>query len=70
MMKAIPSRTSRVVTEIPTLATDAIWLGGAGLISYGAWLIYRPAGFIVAGVLMIGAATLLSATGISGNPSQ
>lgn len=69
-MKAIRSRASRMATELPTLITDAVWLGGAGLISYGVWLIYRPAGFIVAGVLMIGAATLLSATGMSGNSSQ
>ena len=27
---------------------------GSILITYGAWLIYRPAGFIVGGILLIG----------------
>jgi hypothetical protein len=37
----------------------AVWLlaglllVGSGLITTGAWLIYRPAGFIVGGILLI-----------------
>lgn len=33
--------------------SDALGIVGAGLVSYGAWSIYAPAGFIVAGVLLI-----------------
>lgn len=32
---------------------DVFALGGAGLLSYGAGEVYRPAGFIVGGVLLI-----------------
>jgi hypothetical protein len=28
-------------------------LGGLGLLSYGSWLAYRPAGFIVPGALIL-----------------
>lgn len=69
-MKAIRSAAGRVGAALPTIITDAIWLGGAGLISYGVWLIYKPAGFIMAGALMIGAATLLAATGMSRSGKQ
>lgn len=33
--------------------SDLCALSGAGLMSYGAWLVYRPAGFIVGGVLLL-----------------
>lgn len=32
---------------------DVLLLGGAGAVSYGAWLVYVPAGFIVGGVLVM-----------------
>lgn len=41
---------------------DLLGLAGIALMSYGAWLIYQPAGFITAGVtlfLMAMASTLL-----------
>lgn len=28
-------------------------IGGAGLVAYGAWLVFRPAGFIVAGGFLL-----------------
>lgn len=39
-------------------AVGALWrslpgLAGLGLVSYGAWLAWRPAGFLVAGVLVL-----------------
>lgn len=37
---------------------DLIGIAGAGLVAYGAWEIYRPAGFIVGGVLLIAGAWL------------
>jgi len=38
---------------------------GAGLISYGAWLVYVPAGFITAGTIII-AGIILRARGSGG----
>ncbi len=35
---------------------DFVGVAGLGLLSYGAWLIYEPAAFIVAGALMIACA--------------
>jgi hypothetical protein len=37
----------------PHLAVDGMGFAGAGAISYGAWLIYAPAGFLVGGVLLM-----------------
>ncbi|MEI9995105.1 MAG: hypothetical protein WDM91_10955 [Rhizomicrobium sp.] len=31
---------------------------GIGLIGYGAWLVYRPAAFIITGALLLGIAVL------------
>lgn len=38
---------------IGVIARDLVGLAGVGSISYGAWLIYAPAGFIVAGFLAL-----------------
>lgn len=40
-------------------AWDAAGIAGAGLIAYGAWLVYHPAGFIVGGVLLLAGAVYL-----------
>lgn len=32
---------------------DALMIGGAGGISYGAWLVYGPAGYVVAGAFSL-----------------
>jgi len=45
---------------IASLARDAIGLVGIGLVSYGAWLAFRPIGFIVLGVLLLTGVWLLS----------
>lgn len=37
---------------------DAGGIVGAGLVGYGAWEIYHPAGYIVLGVLLMAAAWL------------
>lgn len=42
------------------LITDMAGVSGAGLVSYGSWLIYPPAGFIIGGILLIVGALLLS----------
>lgn len=35
------------------LLPDALLLAGAGIFSYGAWLAWAPAGWLVAGALLI-----------------
>jgi len=40
------------------LIRDAAGMSGVALISYGGWLIYEPAGFIVAGSALVAGALL------------
>jgi hypothetical protein len=47
---------AKLVAALPTL----VGLAGTGLVAYGAWLAYAPAGFIAAGVLLL-AGVLLDA---------
>lgn len=42
---------------------DALIAGGASAISYGAWLVYSPAGFLVGGGLALAAGYLLARSG-------
>lgn len=42
------------------LVLDAAALAGAGLVTYGAALVYRPAGFIVAGVFLLAGAWIFA----------
>lgn len=42
-----------LVSIAPTLLLDLVGLVAVGLISYGAWLIYPPAGYIVCGLLLL-----------------
>lgn len=51
---------NRVLRALPPLLLDAVGLAGAGLMSYGAWLIYVPAGFITGGALLTVGAWLLA----------
>lgn len=45
-----------------TYIRDAAGLCGAASVSYGAWLVYEPAGFIVGGLLLLSGA-LMAARG-------
>lgn len=38
---------------MPALIRSGIGIGGAGLIAYGAWMVYAPAGYVVGGILLI-----------------
>ncbi|MDU4255571.1 hypothetical protein [Pseudomonas sp.] len=40
------------------LIADGLGLAGAASLAYGSWLVFKPAGFIVAGVLLLVAAWL------------
>lgn len=58
--KAIAAATKRAV---PVFVRDLCGLLGISLISYGAWLVYVPAGFIVGGVFLAGGAFLVGGRG-------
>ena len=62
MMKQLAAAVRSVAMVVPGLVRDLAGLCGVGLVSYGAWLIYPPAGFITAGILLI-VGTLLIALG-------
>lgn len=42
---------------------DVLGVGGAGLVSYGCWEIYRPAGLIVLGAMLLTAGMLRARAG-------
>ncbi|WP_319798315.1 hypothetical protein [Nitrobacter sp.] len=50
MMKLLAGGAAKVLPEI---TRDIFGLAGAASVSYGAWMIYPPAGFIVGGALMM-----------------
>ena len=52
----------RTIAAAPGVVRDLAGLSGVGLVSYGAWLIYPPVGFIAGGSLLIIGA-LLAALG-------
>ena len=62
MMKQLAAAVRSLAMVVPGLVRDLAGLCGVGLVSYGAWLIYPPAGFITAGILLI-VGTLLIALG-------
>lgn len=47
-----------LLKQLPDLTRDFAGLAGAGLIAYGSALVYRPAGFIVGGLLLLAGALL------------
>lgn len=59
-LKAIGKMLTALGGVAPVLMLDATGLAGAGLISYGAWRVYEPAGFIVAGLLLLCGVALAS----------
>ena len=60
MMKLLAAAVRTIAGVVPGLVRDLAGLCGVGLVSYGAWLIYPPAGFIVGGFLLILGALLLA----------
>lgn len=49
-----------LIKTIPKLIPDVLALAGTAAITYGAWCIYRPAGWIVGGALLIAGAVVVS----------
>jgi len=61
-MKPLATALRTIAGAVPGLDRDLVGLCGVGLVSYGAWMIYPPAGLITAGMLLI-VGTLLIALG-------
>ena len=53
MMKLLAGAVRTIAGAVPGLVRDLAGLCGVGLVSYGAWLVYPPAGFITGGLLLI-----------------
>ena len=53
MMKLLAAAVRVIAGVVPGLVRDLAGLCGVGLVSYGAWLVYPPAGFITGGLLLI-----------------
>lgn len=49
---------SRARAALPEALADLAGIAGAGLVSYGAALVYHPAGFIAGGALLVAGAWL------------
>jgi len=60
MMKQLAIAVRATGVAVPGLLRDLAGLSGVGLVAYGAWLVYPPAGFIVGGSLLIVGALLLA----------
>ena len=58
MMNIVKLFGRAVMAAAPALLRDAIGISGAGMIAYGAILIYQPAGWIVGGIILVGGAWL------------
>lgn len=54
---------AKIAALLPGIARDVATLSGLGCVSYGAWLVFPPAGFIVFGAIVLMAA-------VFGVPSQ
>lgn len=60
-LAAAAIRTAASARKIaPGLAVDTVGLAGCGLIVYGIWLVFPPAGFVTAGVMLAAGAWLLA----------
>jgi hypothetical protein len=46
--------------QIISLLPDALMICGAATASYGAWLIYEPAGYIALGIALIACGVLIA----------
>ena len=60
MMKLLATAVRAIAAAVPGIVRDFAGLGGVGLISYGAWMIYPPVGFITAGIRLIVGTLMIS----------
>jgi hypothetical protein len=59
-MKKIRKAIINCIYTIPKLMPDLLAITGAITLSYGAFLIYKPLGFIVLGGMFIASAVIIS----------
>lgn len=59
-LQTLQRGAAAVRASLVNAAPDGLLLGGAAAISYGAWLIYAPAGFIAGGALLIAGGVLMA----------
>jgi hypothetical protein len=59
-MKKIRKSILTSIKFIPKLMPDVLAVSGAIIFSYGAFLIYKPLGYIVLGCMFIASAVILS----------
>lgn len=55
MSDARESSATRAGRIASAAATDLAVVAGASMLSYGAWMVYEPAGFIVGGAMLLAA---------------
>jgi len=53
LLASLRTLAATVRASVPSLMVDVVGLAGCASIVYGARLIYAPAGFIVAGTMML-----------------
>jgi len=49
----VRSATAKIAAVAPALIRDCLGLAAVGSMAFGAWQVYQPAGFIVAGALIL-----------------
>lgn len=49
-----------MLAAVASVVPDGLMMAGAGALSYGAWLIYQPAGWLVGGALVLVAGVKLA----------
>ncbi len=50
----------KIMDRLKSAQPDALMVAGACAVSYGIWMIYPPAGFVVGGVFLLVAGWLLA----------
>lgn len=60
--EAVGQAITAAIALSQSLAIGALFFGGLAAVTYGAWLIYKPLGFIVGGILSVAFALRVSRT--------
>jgi hypothetical protein len=55
----------KLPASLPVIVRDVAGVLGAALVAYGAYLIYRPAGFIVAGLFLVVGSYLIARASVT-----
>lgn len=60
LQRGIAAAGAAVSAAVAENRSDALMVAGAAAVSYGAWMIYAPAGYIAGGVQLIAAGVLVA----------